>query len=192
MTSLEDKDKRIRALESLISAHLPALVHVSALTTETIVLVAQAAEASPGPFSRPRSEERERERELSDSTTPATIASLGSTSAGPQPPTALHLPRSASFSEDPAMAPLSAAAIAKVEDHLLALDLSRKLSCQPSVVSFMSTHLGAIPDDPGEDDGRSTISASWPPYELAVQLVHVYLETNSLYPIYSREELVQE
>lgn len=59
------------------------------------------------------------------------------------------------------------------------------------MISAISTQLGIRETD--DDDVCETPSAAaWPPYELALQVVDVFIQTNSMWPFLRRVDLMTE
>lgn len=89
--------------------------------------------------------------------------------------------------------PMSPALVASVAQRLLNVDLTWTIPKQPSVVSFMHSQLGGSDDGDAENLNADTTNvASWPPYELAVQVAKVFVESNAMYPIFRLSDLLSK
>ncbi|KAL1407849.1 hypothetical protein Q8F55_007285 [Vanrija albida] len=148
LASLEDKDRRISALESVIRARLPELAHIAALATDAI----PPAPGSAAPDTRPSS---------------------------PAP-----------ADDEPLPADLSEPIISALET----LAVSRRHFPVPPLVGFIKSSLG--PEAEWENDDAAAVSqtavAQWPPYELAVVLVHEFLRSNAVYPFIREFDLLHD
>lgn len=168
--TLEEKDRRISALEAIIRERLPDLANISRIPTVSLAPTASGLSPDPVPGSSRTSDGQH--------SSPSTM--LGSS------------PRDL----DPGSQILPPHLIASVEEKLRELgiegpDKVRSRHQAPKVISAISTQLGIHETD--DDDVCETPSAaSWPPYELALQVVDVFIKTNSMWPFLRRVDLMTE
>lgn len=150
LASLEDKDRRIAALESVIASRLPDLAHIASLATEGI----------------PHS--------------PAVASHNG--------------PKSPPPTDDEGWKPLSQDVAEPIIATLQTLDVSRRHIPQPPLVGFIKSSLGTEAEWENDDASavNQTAVAQWPPYELAVVLVHEFLKSNAVYPFIRQFDLLHE
>ncbi|KAL1406729.1 hypothetical protein Q8F55_006133 [Vanrija albida] len=84
--------------------------------------------------------------------------------------------------------PLPPSLVAIVENKLKELNTGNRR--HHSVINYMSSQLGV--NEPEVDDTVSAPPAAWPPYEFAVEVVQVFVQTNSMWPIFTRAELMAD
>lgn len=169
LSALEDKDRRIAALEAIVRDRIPDLANITIIPTSAL---------APKPLNAANAETQD--------------VKPDSTAANGQPPPSTFSPPPEA---DPAGQLLSPSLVTHVEEQLLALDIGRENGNskhrRPSVISAISTQLGVHePDD--DDVGETPSAAAWPPYELALQVVEVFVQTNSMWPIFRRVDLMTE
>lgn len=163
-TALEDKDKRMAALETIIRERLPDLSNVTMIPTNAL---------APKPLSAANVESNN--RASSDHTNSIS-------------------PASSVVETDPGSQVLAPDLAMYVEERLVALDLCREEAMRnrrPSVINAIGSQLG-VQGDEDNDVGELPSAAAWPPYELALQVVEVFVQTNSMWPIFRRVDLMTE
>lgn len=168
--TLEEKDRRISALEAIIRERVPDLANISRIPTTSLAPTTSglSPDAIPGSSRH------------SDGQHPSPSTLLGSS------------PRDL----DPGSQILPPHLIASVEEKLRELGIEgpdnvRSRHQAPKVISAISTQLGIHETD--DDDVCETPSAAaWPPYELALQVVDVFIQTNSMWPFLRRVDLMTE
>lgn len=170
MKTLEEKDRRISALEAIIRERVPDLTNIARIPTTSLAPTSSALSPDALPGSSRQS----------DGQHPSPSALLGSS------------PRDL----DPGSQILPPHLIASVEEKLRKLGIEgpdnvRSPHQAPKVISAISTQLGIHETD--DDDVCETPSAAtWPPYELALQVVDVFVQTNSMWPFLRRVDLMTE
>jgi len=207
VSALREKDQRIAVLEAVIRERVPDLENISVLPTSSIPVRKQAPEGEgephhmpstsqqppPQPQPHPQAQTQTQPQAHQLSLSPEMISPLYSAPYLAPPPAPPPNPIDPLLLEsDYGSKPLSPAMVTFVEEKINAL---RLFECGPSthqssVVKYISSQLGVSEHPDG--DVASEAPAAWPPYELALQVVEVFVQTNSMWPIFRRSDLMQE
>jgi hypothetical protein len=197
--ALHEKDERIALLERIIRERVPELAHIQSLSTSAIGAVLAAATEKNG--SSPNFSALLRHTSTASAASGASAAASASGASTTAAPDALAqqalatspvVNRSQLAAIDPGnYERLSPDLIAFVEGKLSEVELGHGAGVQSSVVSYITKQLGVNEPD-ADGDGVEMPAAAWPPYELAVQVVEVFVQNNSLWPVFRKTDLMHE